>query len=75
MAKGRKALPGTYEARDFVVSDQYNVWLDSCPIKADGKARIDKAIHFGLGIKDKETYQKEKAEKIANLKAELGELE
>lgn len=52
MAKGRQALPGTYEARDFVVSDQYETWLNKCPINADGKARIDRAVRFGLGIKE-----------------------
>jgi len=44
-------------------------------VSKDAKKRIDKAIHFGLGVKDADTYAKEKAEKMAKLKAELAELE
>ena len=52
MAKGRKALPGTHEARAFVINEEYQTWLNLCPISNDGKARISKAIKFGLGIKE-----------------------
>lgn len=52
MAKGRKALPGTYEARDFVRSTAFQDWIDSLALHPEAKARISKAIKFGLGIKE-----------------------
>ena len=52
MAKGRKALAGTYEARDFVKSIAFNDWINSLALQPEAKARISKAIKFGLGIKE-----------------------
>ena len=52
MTKGRKALPGTYEARDFVNSIAFKDWIDCLRLQPDAKTRIIKAIKFGLGIKD-----------------------
>lgn len=59
--RGRKALEGTHEGRDFIVSDKFDNWIDSCPISKDGKARIKKAVMFGLGVKD---YTKENDKKV-----------
>ena len=52
MAKGRKALPRTYEARGFVKSTAFEDWIDSLALQPEAKARISKAIKFGLGIKE-----------------------
>lgn len=77
MAKGRQAEPGTYEARDFLVDNEtnFNLWLKKCPVSLDAQKRIEKAIRFGLGVTDAETYRKKKEEKIAKLKQELAEME
>lgn len=74
MARGRKALPGTHEARDYVVSDNFDKWIDALSkdgLSNDAKVRIKKAVLFGLGVKSKEEYQADKAKKLARLKKEI----
>lgn len=51
MAKGRKAEPGTYEVREFVKTDAFTAMIDSVELSAEGKARLKKAILFGVGVK------------------------
>jgi len=54
MARGRKADKGTYEARGFVQSKKFEIWLNDSGQKQEVKDRIQKAIFFGLGIKKEE---------------------
>ena len=75
MGKGRKALIGTYEARDFVVSKKFAHWISQASISPEARERLQRAIYFGLGIKSPEEYAKEKQDKIIKLKEELAELE
>lgn len=51
MAKGRKAEPGTHEAREYIQGDKFLTWLNQCQVSDDAKRRIKKAIYFGLGVK------------------------
>lgn len=75
MSKGRKAEAGTYEAREFAVTDKIDKMLKTSGMSADGQARTKKAILFGLGVKSAEEYAAQKREKIARIKAELAEME
>ena len=75
MSKGRKALPGTYEARDYVTSNEFVGWINTLPLSGDGKARVSKAVLFGLGVKSAKEYQADKAAKLAALKMQIKELE
>lgn len=75
MAKGRQAELGTYEARDYTVTKEFNKWIEKSGVSKDAQARIKKAIYFGLGIKSPEEYAKQKKEKIAKLKEELESLQ
>ena len=50
MGKGRKALPGTYEARDNI--DIIVKGIESTNLSQDAKNRAIKAVKFGLGIKE-----------------------
>jgi len=51
MGKGRKAEAGTYEAREFVKAGNIEKLLEPCVISQEAKARILKAVKFGLGVK------------------------
>lgn len=53
MVKGRQALAGTYEAREYVGSGKFDVVVNSLEISQEAKDRLMKATKFGLGIKDK----------------------
>lgn len=75
MSKGRKADAGTYEARDYVTSIEFEQWINTPKISQDAKDRIKKAVLFGLGVKSPEEYAQQKADRIAKMKAELAELE
>lgn len=75
MSKGRKAEVGTYEAREYVTSKEFETWINTPKISQEAKDRIKKAVLFGLGIKSPEKYAQQKADKIAKIKAELAELE
>ncbi|MHA1753191.1 MAG: hypothetical protein ACTSYZ_12580 [Candidatus Helarchaeota archaeon] len=65
MVKGRKALPGTHEAREKIKI--ICKAIQECNVSDDAKKRVIKAIKFGLGIKEEEKnvfILKEKKEKI-----------
>jgi len=49
--RGRQAEAGTYEAREFVSQGNVEKLLEPLTISAEAKARILKAIKFGLGVK------------------------
>ena len=50
MNKGRKASPGTLEARTKI--DVICKAISSCELSEDARKRAIKAVKFGLGIKD-----------------------
>ena len=55
--RGRKALAGTYEARDYVNEGHLNEALtdiNAQELSNEARKRIIKAIKFGLGIKETE---------------------
>ena len=56
MTKGRKALAGTYEARENI--DVICNAISGCKLSEDAKNRAIKAVKFGLGIKE-ESVEKE----------------
>jgi len=52
MAKGRKALAGTHEARLKI--DVICNAISACELSEDACNRVIKAVKFGLGIKEEE---------------------
>lgn len=50
MPKGRKALPGTHEARENI--EVIIKGIQAVELSQDAKDRAIKAVKFGLGIKE-----------------------
>lgn len=61
MGKGRKALPGTHEARESI--DLLRSAIDETTISREAKERAKKALKFGLGIKEEITEEKATVQK------------
>jgi hypothetical protein len=51
MKKGRKAEPGTHEARDYINNGSMLAAINLLPgLSTEAKARSFKAVCFGLGV-------------------------
>lgn len=51
MARGRKAMPGTVEAKAYVNTPEFVEVVASMKVSKEAQDRILKAIKFALGVK------------------------
>lgn len=66
MGRGRKAEPGTYEAREKIAYIEEAIL--SCSISQDARIRAVKAVRFGLGIKEQAEETKDQEENTSTEK-------